>query len=685
MMSGRRGVSVVIVCVASIMAASAFGQMRITEYMYSGVDGEFVEFTNVGTQPIDMAGWSFDDDSDQPGAVGLSVFGIVRPGESVILTETPSAAFRTAWELCTEAKVIGGNTTNLGRNDQINLYDGNQNSIDRLTYGDEDFPGSFRAQAISAWVPATALGLDDVLQWVGSALGDGEGSMRSAGGDLGSPGRSARATVTFDPCEIAPGAPTIAVDPSTTSTYLDPTIESGGAVGGVIGDPTDPAATVGIGFVLMTHQGGDVDALTVTATSSNTSVVPDANLLLTGDGDHRQLRIEPIGVGYTTIEVRVNDLAGKSDTYALIYAASTATPLLADSTFPTGASDASAAVALDAQAMVVADDENQVLRLYRRDHSGLPLAGSDFTASLDLTDIDAGVPREVDIEAVARRSDRLYWIGSHGNGRDGDPKPNRRRIFATDLAGEGVASSLTYAGRYDHLRADLIAWDQTNGHGLGANALGFAASAAPGVLPDGADGFNIEGLVFAPDGETAYLAFRAPLLPVDARSQALIVPVYGFDALVTDAAPGSLPAGSASFGLPILLDLGGRSLRSIDRNAQGDYLISAGAVSGVPASSDFRLFGWNGEPDGSPFPLNFDLAALANDGSYETLPEVPDVLGRDVELQLLTDNGDTVWYADGVLAKDILEKRLTKFRGARIVLDVPPSSEVIFINSMEGR
>jgi hypothetical protein len=63
----------------------AVGGMRITEYMYSGLGGEFIEFTNRSDAPIDMTGWSYDDDHAVPGAFSLSAFGVVQPGESVVL------------------------------------------------------------------------------------------------------------------------------------------------------------------------------------------------------------------------------------------------------------------------------------------------------------------------------------------------------------------------------------------------------------------------------------------------------------------------------------------------------------------------------------------------------------------------------------------------------------------------
>jgi predicted extracellular nuclease len=96
------------------IASPATAQMRITEYMYSGANGEFVEFTNVGSSSIDMTGWSFDDDSETPGTVDLSAFGSIAAGESVILTETAAADCRTGWSLCDAVKVIGSNTTSAG-------------------------------------------------------------------------------------------------------------------------------------------------------------------------------------------------------------------------------------------------------------------------------------------------------------------------------------------------------------------------------------------------------------------------------------------------------------------------------------------------------------------------------------------------------------------------------------------
>lgn len=95
---------------SAVLSSAAFApvasaQIYITEWMYNGngETGEYIEFTNLGDTAIDMSGWSFDDDSRNAGTVSLSAFGLVNPGESVILTEADAAAFRSVWNLSASA------------------------------------------------------------------------------------------------------------------------------------------------------------------------------------------------------------------------------------------------------------------------------------------------------------------------------------------------------------------------------------------------------------------------------------------------------------------------------------------------------------------------------------------------------------------------------------------------------
>lgn len=658
-------------------------RLRITEYMYDGPNGEFVEFTNVGDAVADLAGWSFDDDSNAPGTIDLSVFGTVQPGESVLLTDATAAAFRSAWGLCDGVGVVGGSSAGLGRADQINLYDANGQRVDRLTYNDQAIAGSVRAKDRSAWVSSAGLGADQALQWTLSTLSDVEESQASAGGAIGSPGRSQRSLFDFDPCAGSGGAPVVTVDVAQTTRRLDLAVNGTGAIAATLADATDPAAVDGI-VLNFADPDGDAAALTISASSSNPAVVGAAGLALSGTGATRTLRITPLGVGYSTITVRAVDAGNSAGTYVISYAASAAGS--AGQHWFTGASDASAAI-VSGDHMLVADDEGQRLRLYAREASGLAEAGFDFTASLGLTDIDGGTPREVDIEGAARGGDLIYWAGSHSNKKDnGAARPNRQRIFSTRLGGSGSQATLSYVARYDHLRADLVAWDAGNGHGLGADALGLAASAATGVWPERDDGFNIEGLALAPDADGLYIAFRAPLLPLSQRRKALVIHATNLRSTIAAApAGGSAAAGSLVFAAPIELDLGGRGIRDIVRTAQGQYLIAAGptaAATGV-APSNFRLYTWSGDRADAPLPLDADLSGMASSGSIETLVNADSAVPGPLTLELLADSGDTVWYADGIIAKDLAEPRHRKFLGGRVAIDLPPADDRVFADGFE--
>jgi hypothetical protein len=174
--------------------------MQITEWMYSGNHGEFVEFTNRSAQPIDLTNWILKDDQLALPGFSLSAFGVVQPGESVVVTENLEANFRTAWNLPPSAKIIGQlgaigvGGAGLGRADQIHLYDSGGVLTDRLFYGDQTFAGSIRTQNISGQAPCSALGQNNVLAWVLSSVGDIYGSVQSEPAatnlrDVGSPSR----------------------------------------------------------------------------------------------------------------------------------------------------------------------------------------------------------------------------------------------------------------------------------------------------------------------------------------------------------------------------------------------------------------------------------------------------------------------------------------------------------------
>lgn len=184
-------------------SAHAAGSVAITEWMYNG--SEFIEFTNLSGAAVDLTGWSFDDDSRAVGTVSLSAFGTLAVGETVILAEADAATFRAQWSLAGSVKVIGGNSVNLGRNDEINLYNASGALVDRLRFGDNSYvPGTIRTQDVSG-NPASLAVLDgsDATGWVLSSVGDAFGSRVSTDGHIGNPGVFTLAPAVPEPAHYA--------------------------------------------------------------------------------------------------------------------------------------------------------------------------------------------------------------------------------------------------------------------------------------------------------------------------------------------------------------------------------------------------------------------------------------------------------------------------------------------------
>jgi len=180
---------VTLACAVALVQAASAGVV-ISEWMYSGTDGEFVEFTNVGPDAVDMTNWSYSDTDATPGDMSFAdVFGLVQPGESVILTDVDAAAFRTAWGLAASVKVFGPNSnSNLGRSDMINLYDASGALIGPLTYNDQAGQGP-RTQNKSCNIPAADYGEALALStWVLASVGEAYGAWAASGGDLARPG-----------------------------------------------------------------------------------------------------------------------------------------------------------------------------------------------------------------------------------------------------------------------------------------------------------------------------------------------------------------------------------------------------------------------------------------------------------------------------------------------------------------
>ncbi|MCX4718346.1 hypothetical protein OG818_21525 [Streptomyces virginiae] len=433
--------------------------------------------------------------------------------------------------------------------------------------------------------------------------------------------------------------------PAQAVTYGTPTIAlSASYLSGAVGATGDPVVNVTVG-----QSGADASALTVSVSaSSKASVAGTGDATFTGGGAVRQLAVAARGRGYTNLTVKVTGLGGKTATKTLSYAASAAVQNPADARYLTGSADASAAVDVGGGYAVVADDESNVLRLYDRSRSGAPVRTWDFSSQL-------GVSKEVDIEGATRIGNTIYWTGSLGNNKDGEYKAPRNTVFTTTVSGSGASAQLTYGRSYKKLRDDLVAWDKANG-----NKYGFAAGTAEGEAPKQIDGFNVEGLEFAPGStSTAYLGFRAPLAPVLPGGKALIVPVTNFDQVLASGV-------KATFGPGIELDLGGLSVRDIRKNAAGQYLILAGSWAADDNSDPYALYQWDGVPGHAPVKRT-DLPTT-DPGGWEAIVEVPDLTVPGARVQLITDSGSADLYGDGTEAKDLTHAEWKKARAAWFAL-----------------
>ncbi|RYU58404.1 DUF3616 domain-containing protein [Methylolobus aquaticus] len=267
-----------------------------------------------------------------------------------------------------------------------------------------------------------------------------------------------------------------------------------------------------------------------------------------------------------------------------------------------GMCDASAAAPIGQHYFVVANDKDSVLRVYDRDDPGHPFYQEDFTGFLGVADT------ETDLEGAARIGDRIYWITSHSANPNGDAG-TRRRLFASRVDYQGESIHLEAVGTpYRTLIEDLTAHPE-----LGKFGLDKAAT----LPPESADGLNIEGLSKTPRGGLM-IGFRNPR----PSGKALLVLIENPEEV--------MQAQPARFGSPLLLDLGGRGIRSIDySDTLGQYLIVAGPHDD---EGTFQVYEWTGHSADPPKPVSTGPLAGLNP---EALVLYPDLAHRE---QVLSDD-----------------------------------------------
>ncbi len=309
-----------------------------------------------------------------------------------------------------------------------------------------------------------------------------------------------------------------------------------------------------------------------------------------------------------------------------------------------GICDASGVVDLGEGEFAVADDELNMLLIYKTGKSGAPLYSVEISEFLKVIKHPKSKKKkpgkgkkqkitkikEVDIEGATRVGDSVFWIASHGRRKSGKKASERMRIFATSILRRGGETSLVAKGNpYNSLFEDLLEDKRYSK---------FALLEASEKSPKSPGGLNIEAITDRPDG-TLLIGFRSPLN----AGNALIVPLLN--------PSGVIQGEKARFGDPLTIDLGDRGVRGL-ASSGGEYLI----VANDPEGDSHRpgLFKWDGK---SVQPIVVPDLQFG-DFNPEAVAILPDSLGGKV--LMLSDDGSKEIGHDR--CKDLQDLRLRRFR-----------------------
>jgi hypothetical protein len=345
-----------------------------------------------------------------------------------------------------------------------------------------------------------------------------------------------------------------------------------------------------------------------------------------------------------------------------------------------GLSDLSAAVVLPSGHLLVGDDETNLLRVYDS-KGGVPLA------TVELNDFLGIIPEkkdELDLEAAAQVGNRVYWMTSHGRNKEGKERPDRYRFFATEVdAAPGAPPAVRPVGTpCKTFVQQMLQTPFAKPMGLGkATRLGEKMDKKERErLAPKVEGLNIEGLAASADGKTLYVGLRNPLpIDTDGRPKALVVTVLN--------AADVMDRGAAiQFGQPLLWDLDGLGIRSMEyAPAHRAILIVAGATEGK-SKKPFELFRWSGVAGEAPvrMPIAEKLPKKFTPESIAPTLDSPSVLIlSDDGTRLVSVRGAQDCLEDTLLPdnkcenKNLLDQNAKTCRGLWITPEVPPVIESV--------
>lgn len=264
-----------------------------------------------------------------------------------------------------------------------------------------------------------------------------------------------------------------------------------------------------------------------------------------------------------------------------------------------GMCDASGAVPLSDSLFMVADDEDNILRVYDADKGGHPVNTFDLTTKLkqklqhlasekerDAIDLDS----ELDLEAATNVDGVSYWLSSHARNKKGKEKDERFQLFA--LSHDATLEKVELIGQPYGGLLDAMIGDP--------NFKPYRLNEAASRAAEDDFAVNIEGMTARFDGGV-YIGFRNPV----PKGKALVVALENPAAVVQGQAP--------SFGTPIELDLEGLGVRGLT-SWQDTYIIAAGDIASGEASV---LYSWGGG-NAAPRRMSMKMPADFNPEAFFT-------------------------------------------------------------------
>lgn len=306
-----------------------------------------------------------------------------------------------------------------------------------------------------------------------------------------------------------------------------------------------------------------------------------------------------------------------------------------------GMCDASAALAIDDQHFIIANDEDNMLRVYHIDKK-MPVSTYDLSAFMRIRYDDKSP--ESDIEGATRLGDYYFFITSHGRDRKGRLRRNRHQFFAVQVDPQSYEIA-PVGSTYGELMDDLMhvgALKKVNIY----DAFQPDDSKDDDLAPK-ERGVNIEGLAAAADG-ALLIGFRNPI-PDD---RALIVLLLNpFEVIARTSAP--------KFGSVFFMDMDGRGVRSLEYHPGLDqYLIVGGSRNGDMTSKIYR---WDGRENSKLIEIkDVDFTQFKKFN-----PEAITIYSADQPLQIYSDDGTVMFRdrsGDKCECKDLEDARDKQYR-----------------------